>query len=91
MWHVENTIISFMKILHDVCLSLVYYLYYRFKGSELFLDFVGEKSRSYKKEDKDKKLNPLRLFVCGLAPGVTKVDTLFILLSNRLFNLLLFT
>ena len=46
---------------------------YRFNGSELYVDYVGTKSKSAKKEDKDHRLNPCRLFVCGLAPGVTKV------------------
>jgi len=44
----------------------------RFKGSELYVDFVGKKSKSAKKEVKGERLNPTRLFICGLAPGVTK-------------------
>jgi RNA recognition motif-containing protein len=44
----------------------------RFHGSELYLDYVGEKSKCQKKADKPQQLNPLRLFVCGLEPGVKK-------------------
>merc|ERR1712071_689476 len=43
----------------------------RFKGSELYVDFVGEKSKSAKTGHTVKK-NPCRLFVCGLAPGMKK-------------------
>ena len=46
----------------------------QFQGSELFVDFVGEKSRTKKARDgKDKaQFNPSRLFISGLAAGVTK-------------------
>ena len=48
----------------------------QFKGSELYVDFVGEKSKKMKGgAGKDKSLfNPTRLFVSGLAPGVTKTN-----------------
>ena len=44
----------------------------QFKGGELFVDFVGEKSKQKKHSDpKDKsQFNPLRLFISGLAPGI---------------------
>merc|ERR1712098_106675 len=46
----------------------------QFQGSELFVDFVGAASRSKKQRDmKDKsQFNPTRLFISGLAQGVTK-------------------
>merc|ERR1719452_107864 len=45
----------------------------QFKGNELVVDFVGENSKNKKKGAKEKsQLNPTRLFVCGLAPGVNK-------------------
>merc|ERR1712058_92917 len=46
----------------------------QYKGSELFVDFVGAASRSKKQRDmKDKsQFNPTRLFISGLAKGVTK-------------------
>merc|ERR1719154_855461 len=45
----------------------------QFKGNELVVDFVGENSKNKKKSAKEKsQLNPTRLFVCGLAPGVNK-------------------
>ena len=48
-------------------------IFFRFKGAELYVDFVGAKSKVPKKEEKAERLNPTRLFICGLAPGVTKV------------------
>ena len=44
----------------------------RFQGNELFVDFVGAKSKKQLSKPDPKRLNPTRLFVCGLAPGVTK-------------------
>merc|ERR1740131_310697 len=45
----------------------------QFKGKEIYVDFVGEKSK--KKVSKDKvEYNPLRLFVSGLTAGVTKTN-----------------
>merc|ERR1711915_118537 len=45
----------------------------QFKGTELYVDFVGEKSKNKKHKDKiNAQLNPSRLFVSGLAPGVTE-------------------
>ena len=46
----------------------------QFNGSELYVDFVGEKSQTKKSRDaKDKsQFNPTRLFISGLAHGVTK-------------------
>merc|ERR1711915_284804 len=45
----------------------------QFKGTELYVDFVGEKSKDKKHKDKiNAQLNPSRLFVSGLAPGVTE-------------------
>merc|ERR1711915_375947 len=46
----------------------------QYEGSELFVDFVGAASRSKKQRDmKDKsQFNPTRLFISGLAKGVTK-------------------
>jgi len=44
----------------------------QYKGKELYVDFVGEKSKNKKKSGNNKELNPTRLFVCGLAPGVSK-------------------
>merc|ERR1719474_332923 len=51
----------------------------QFKGKELIVDFVGEasknKSQKVKSEDKaPSRLNPTRLFICGLAPGVSKTN-----------------
>lgn len=48
----------------------------QYEGSELFVDFVGEKSRMKKVQDpKDKsQFNPTRLFISGLAKGVTKTN-----------------
>jgi len=47
----------------------------QFKGNELVVDFVGENSKNKKKSAKVKsQLNPTRLFVCGLAPGVDKAN-----------------
>merc|ERR1712088_1278038 len=51
----------------------------QYKGKELIVDFVGEasknKSQKGKVEDKvPSRLNPTRLFICGLAPGVTKTN-----------------
>jgi len=43
----------------------------QYKGKELFVDFVGEKSKK-KKTGGVQELNPTRLFVVGLAPGVSK-------------------
>jgi len=42
-----------------------------YKGKQVFVDFVGAKSKQ-KKSGSDKELNPTRLFVVGLAPGVTR-------------------
>ena len=46
----------------------------QFKGTELYVDFVGEKSKNNKKNRNitNAQLNPSRLFVSGLAPGVTE-------------------
>merc|ERR1712226_793499 len=45
------------------------------KGKEVYVDFVGENSTNKKKSAKAKGgLNPTRLFICGLAPGVTKTN-----------------
>merc|ERR1719352_1055246 len=45
----------------------------QFKGTELYVDFVGENSKAKKKTAKPTcQLNPTRLFVCGLAQGVNK-------------------
>eukprot|EP00092_Neocalanus_flemingeri_P093204 GFUD01118439.1.p1 GENE.GFUD01118439.1~~GFUD01118439.1.p1 ORF type:complete len:409 (-),score=191.62 GFUD01118439.1:93-1319(-) len=47
----------------------------QFKGNELYVDFVGENSKAKKKTGASKQkgeLNPTRLFVVGLAPGVNK-------------------
>merc|ERR1712096_340419 len=48
----------------------------QFKGKEIYVDFVGENSVAKKKTgDKEKtQLNPTRLFVCGLAHGITKAN-----------------
>jgi len=51
----------------------------QYKGKELIVDFVGEasknKSQKGKAEDKaPSRLNPTRLFICGLAPGVSKTN-----------------
>lgn len=48
----------------------------QFQGSELFVDFVGEKSRKKKARDGKEKseFNPSRLFISGLANGVTKTN-----------------
>merc|ERR1719474_2043777 len=51
----------------------------QFKGKELIVDFVGvaskNKSQKVKSEDKaPSRLNPTRLFICGLAPGVSKTN-----------------
>ena len=48
----------------------------QFQGSELFVDFVGEKSRKKKSRDGKEKseFNPSRLFISGLANGVTKTN-----------------
>jgi len=51
----------------------------QYKGKELIVDFVGEasknKSQKGKVEDKaPSRLNPTRLFICGLAPGVSKTN-----------------
>jgi len=48
----------------------------QFKGSELYVDFVGEKSKKMKGGAvKDKaSFNPTRLFVSGLVSGVTKTN-----------------
>merc|ERR1712088_1258617 len=51
----------------------------QYKGKELIVDFVGEasKNKSQKGKSEDKapsRLNPTRLFICGLAPGVTKTN-----------------
>lgn len=44
-----------------------------YKGKELYVDFVGEKSKNKKSGSSESQiLNPTRLFVVGLAPGVTK-------------------
>merc|ERR1719397_1002173 len=50
-----------------------------YKGKELIVDFVGEasKNKSQKAKTEDKapsRLNPTRLFICGLAPGVSKTN-----------------
>jgi len=45
----------------------------QFKGQDVFVDFVGVNSKNIKQNSTDTKdLNPKRLFVCGLAPGMTK-------------------
>jgi len=45
----------------------------QFKGQEVFVDFVGENSKNIKPDCSDsKEINPKRLFICGLAPGITK-------------------
>ena len=48
----------------------------QFQGSELYVDFVGAKSKKMAGgAGKDKsQFNPTRLFVSGLAPGVTKTN-----------------
>jgi len=51
----------------------------QYKGKELIVDFVGEasKNKSQKGKTEDKapsRLNPTRLFICGLAPGVSKTN-----------------
>merc|ERR1712130_1095424 len=51
----------------------------QYKGKELIVDFVGEasknKSQKGKVEDKaPSRLNPTKLFICGLAPGVSKTN-----------------
>merc|ERR1711934_291161 len=51
----------------------------QYKGKELIVDFVGEASKNKpqkgKSEDKaPSRLNPTRLFICGLAPGVNKTN-----------------
>jgi len=51
----------------------------QYKGKELIVDFVGEasknKSQKGKVEDKaPSRLNPTRLFICGLAPGVSRTN-----------------
>merc|ERR1719376_1946583 len=52
----------------------------QYKGKELIVDFVGEASKNKaqgkgKTEDKaPRRLNPTRLFICGLAPGVSKTN-----------------
>jgi len=52
----------------------------QYKGKELIVDFVGEASKNKaqgkgKTEDKaPSRLNPTRLFICGLAPGVSKTN-----------------
>ena len=48
----------------------------QFQGSELYVDFVGAKSKKMAGGGgKDKsQFNPTRLFVSGLAPGVTKTN-----------------
>merc|ERR1712106_873762 len=48
----------------------------QFKGKEIYVDFVGENRVAKKKTgDKEKtQLNPTRLFVCGLAHGITKAN-----------------
>jgi len=51
----------------------------QYKGKELIVDFVGEasKNKSQKAKTEDKapsRLNPTRLFICGLAPGVSKTN-----------------
>jgi len=49
-----------------------------YKGKELIVDFVGEKSKNKKQKSQAQtnqatsRLNPTRLFICGLAPGVTQ-------------------
>jgi len=50
----------------------------QFKGKELVVDFVGENSKNKKQkaqaagDQTGSRLNPTRLFICGLAPGVNK-------------------
>ena len=48
----------------------------QFQGTEIFVDFVGEKSRTKKSRDsKDtSQFNPTRLFISNLATGVTKTN-----------------
>merc|ERR1712192_348184 len=52
----------------------------QYKGKELIVDFVGEASKNKaqgkgKTEDKaPSRLNSTRLFICGLAPGVSKTN-----------------
>merc|ERR1719471_2731041 len=48
----------------------------QFQGTEIFVDFVGEKSRTKKSRDsKDTfQFNPTRLFISNLAKGVTKTN-----------------
>jgi len=45
----------------------------QFKGEDVFVDAVGENSKHVKKDSSDnKEINPMRLFVVGLPPGMTK-------------------
>ena len=45
----------------------------QFKGSEVYVDFVGENSKAKQiAKPSAQQLNPTRLFVSGLAPGVDK-------------------
>lgn len=47
----------------------------QYKGKEVYVDFVGENSKNKKAGAGPKtQLNPTRLFVVGLAPGVTKTN-----------------
>jgi len=51
----------------------------QFAGKEVVVDFVGENSKNQrgkgeKGEKESCRLNPTRLFICGLAPGVTKTN-----------------
>jgi len=45
----------------------------QYQGKELYVDFVGVKSKNNKSDsDELEEVNPMRLFVVGLAPGVTQ-------------------
>jgi len=46
-----------------------------YQGKELYVDFVGEKSKNKNSgKEESQILNPMRLYVVGLAPGVTSVN-----------------